>query len=204
MGAARGKTAGGASTAGSGRHLGVCCCTVRLCGPRAWFTKAISLVLRRPLQNFLGDVVFHESRVRCLLALFKARPLRPGSLFACSSSSGVWVCLHATSVGLRAAKVDDVHGKARTRTQKQPAQRLSRKKQRASGHDDRRFAVWGLWVGLLRCTQFRHSSKGSVAVIFALFNFVRVRVIHTFAHRCKCARIPSKFCLDIACSCALS
>ena len=46
------------------------------------------------------------------------------------------------------------------------------RKERASGHDDRRFAVWGLWVWLLRRTQFRHSSKGSVAVIIALFNFV--------------------------------
>ena len=204
MGAARGKTAGGASTAGSGRHLGVCCCTVRLCGPRARFTKAISLVWRRPLLNFLGDVVFHESRVRCLLALFKARPLRPGSLFACSSSSGVWVCLHATSVGLRAAKVDDVHGKARTRTQKQPAQRLSRKNK---GH-------LGMTIVALRCGAYgsgfcaAHNSGTArkdlwpSSLLFSIF--VRVRVNHTLAHRCKRARIPSKFCWDIVCSCALS
>ncbi len=204
MGAARGKTAGGASTAGSGRHLGVCCCTVRLCGPRARFTKAISLVWRRPLLNFLGDVVFHESRVRCLLVLFKARPLRPGSLFhavlhlVCEYA---YTPLQSDSTLQRSTTFMARHSQE-PKTASPATQ--SQKKQRASGHDDRRFAVWGLWVGLLRCTQFRHSSKGSVAVIFALFNFVRVRVIHTLAHRCKCARIPSKFCLDIACSCALS
>ena len=133
MGAARGKTAGGASTAGSGRHLGVCCSTVASVVLERG-SRRLSPVSQGPLQNFLGNVVFHDSRVRCLLVLFKARPLRPGSLFPCSSSFGVWVCLHTTSVGLHAAKVDDVHGKALTRTQNsQPSDSVAKTK--------------GIWAG---------------------------------------------------------
>ncbi len=202
MGAARGKTAGGASTAGSGRHLGVCCSTVASVVLERG-SRRLSPVSQGPLQNFLGNVVFHESRVRCLLVLFKARPLRPGSPFPCSSyqvCGYAYTPLQSDSTLQRSTTFMERH----SQEPKTASPATQSRKERASGHDDRRFVVWGLWVWLLRRTQFRHSSKGSVAVIIALFNFVRVRVNHTLAHRCKYARIPSKFCLDIACSCALS